>query len=549
MDTSRPSRPGRLVGLLLLVLGLVLAPLGAVFAAEGDGPPSTLSGVVQASDGTPLQGATVTLYDDFQAPTGPPQVTGAGGTFSFGSLADGFYYVGATKAGAGTVYYDNAADLFAATPLFVDFAAGSTATLRMPAPPDLAGTVSNAAGPIELADVTAYRFNAGSWTFADSTSTDASGHYAFTALTAQDYRLQFQANGQVQEYWNDKPTLDAADSITVVPDVTKTANAVLADPLRITGTVTGTGGTPLNGATVTAEQRVTEFGATFWDYVDSVLTPANGTYSLQVPPGQMRIRFEAATYMSEYYDDALDAVDADPVTVTTASVPNINAALVVGGKITGTVRDNANAAIPSASVTAYRLVGGTWTYVSGSSTNASGVYTIDGLRAGTYRVGFSSFGGGFLDEYYQDKDTVQTATDVPVALGGTATVDANLDKGGVISGTVTGPSGAVSGAAVRIYEPYRFSQSGWDLFDSTSTTVSGAYSFIGLRPGAYRVCVDQATGLAPECFNDKAEVFSADSITAAKNTTTPANILLAAARKVTGTVTSRAGGALNGASV
>ena len=110
----------------------------------------------------------------------------------------------------------------------------TTATLRMPAPPDLAGTVSNAAGPIEFADVTAYRLNAGSWTYADSTSTDASGHSEFTTLTAQDYRLRFQADAQVPEYWNDKPTLDAADSITVVPDVTKTANAVLADPLRIT---------------------------------------------------------------------------------------------------------------------------------------------------------------------------------------------------------------------------------------------------------------------------------------------------------------------------
>ena len=200
-------------------------------------------------------------------------------------------------------------------------------------------------------------------------------------------------------------------------------------------------------------------------------------------------------------------------------------------------------------MTAYRLVAGEWEIAGEHLHRRRGSYTVEGLRTGTYRVRFRTFGDGYLQEYYQDKDTIETANDIPVVQGGTATANATLDLGGQISGTVTGPSGAVTGATVTLYVPSRFSSSGWSWGDSATTTAGGAYSFIGLAPGPYRVCVDTATGLAPECWNDKPEVFAADTITAARNSTATAGFVLAAARKITGTVTSRAGGALAGASV
>ncbi len=200
-------------------------------------------------------------------------------------------------------------------------------------------------------------------------------------------------------------------------------------------------------------------------------------------------------------------------------------------------------------MTAYRLVGGEWEIAESTFTDGAGSYTVEGLRTGTYRVRFRTFGGGYLQEYYQDKDTIETANDIPVVQGGTATANATLDLGGQISGTVTGPSGAVSAPPSPSTCPSRFSSSGWSWGDSATTTAGGAYSFIGLGPGPYRVCVDTATGLAPECWNDKPEVFAADTITAARNSTATAGFVLAAARKITGTVTSRAGGALTGASV
>jgi len=548
--TREARRVAGPVGLFLLVLALVLAPLAPASADPGD--PGTIAGTVRGPDGLALAGATVTLYDDFQEPTGTPRLTGADGRFEFGGL-EGSYYVGATKAGAGTVFYNDASSLDDAWSIYTDeFTEGEDVVLQMPQPPVIAGTVTSAGGPIEDASITAYEYDASDdfWFATEFASTDAAGHYELTGLAPKAYRLRFSAFDHVSEYWNDRSSISTADDVTVVAGAVQQADAVLADLTPVSGRVTGTGGVNVAGADVVAEQEIsTEFGGTFWDEVGSAFTAADGTYTLRVPAGATRIRFSADSYMSEYYDDVLDEADARLVQVGQTPITSINAVLTVGGKITGTVRNASNAAIPSTSVTAYRLVGGQWQTAGSGFTDNAGVYTVDGLRTGTYRLRFSTSGGGYLSEYYQDKDTLETANDVAVTQGATVTANATLDLGGQISGTVTGPSGAVTGASVVLYTPSRFSSSGWSWDDSATTTAGGAYSFTGLAPGPYRVCVDTATGLAPECWNDKPEVFAADTITAARNSTATAGFVLAAARKITGTVTSRAGGALAGASV
>ena len=68
MVTREARRVAGPVGLFLLVLAVVLAPLAPASAAPGD--PGTITGVVRGPDSQPLAGATVTLYDDTQVPTG-----------------------------------------------------------------------------------------------------------------------------------------------------------------------------------------------------------------------------------------------------------------------------------------------------------------------------------------------------------------------------------------------------------------------------------------------------------------------------------------------
>ena len=117
MVTREARRVAGPVGLFLLVLAVVLAPLAPVSAAPGD--PGTITGVVRGPDSQPLAGATVTLYDDAQVPTGTTRLTGPTGAFEFTGLS-GEYYVGAAKTGVGAVFYDGATSLADATPLFPD---------------------------------------------------------------------------------------------------------------------------------------------------------------------------------------------------------------------------------------------------------------------------------------------------------------------------------------------------------------------------------------------------------------------------------------------
>ncbi len=234
MVTGEARRVAGPVGLFLLVLALVLAPLAPASAAPGD--PGTITGTVYDPDFVEASGATVTLYNAAKVAVGSPQVTGADGTYEFGGL-DGTYYVGATKAGVGTVFYDGAGTIANADAIAVDPDFGEFVDLQLIPPPVIAGTVSNAGGPIDGADVTAYEYDAidDFWSAADFASTDAAGHYAFTGLAPKAYRLRFSAPGSVSEYWNDKASLSTADDVTVVAGAVQQANAVLASLTAVSG--------------------------------------------------------------------------------------------------------------------------------------------------------------------------------------------------------------------------------------------------------------------------------------------------------------------------
>ncbi len=63
-----------------------------------------------------------------------------------------------------------------------------------------------------------------------------------------------------------------------------------------------------------------------------------------------------------------------------------------------------------------------------AGTDASGNYTIDGLEAVAYRVGFyDCVSNRVLDEYYNDKSTLAAADPVSVTVGSdTSGIDAEL---------------------------------------------------------------------------------------------------------------------------
>ena len=146
MVTGEARRVAGPVGLFLLVLAVVLAPSAPASADPGD--PGTIAGTVYDPDFVEASGATITLYDASKVAVGSPQVTGPDGSYEFGGL-DGTYYVGATKAGVGKVFHDGAGTIANADAIAVDPDFGEFVDLQLIPPPVIAGTVSNASGPIE----------------------------------------------------------------------------------------------------------------------------------------------------------------------------------------------------------------------------------------------------------------------------------------------------------------------------------------------------------------------------------------------------------------
>ena len=112
----------------------------------------------------------------------------------------------------------------------------------------------------------------------------------------------------------------------------------------------------------------------------------------------------------------------------------------------------------------------------------SGEYTIEGLAAGEYKVGFSSTGLDYLDQYYNDKSLLAEAEPVSVAAGQTTSeVNAELHTAGGITGRVTNvATGApIEGIQVCV-EPSV-------VVDCERTGANGEYAFSELASGEYQL--------------------------------------------------------------
>lgn len=242
-----------------------------------------------------------------------------------------------------------------------------------------------------------------------------------------------------------------------------------------------------------------------------------GDYSITgLSAGVYRVQFSASNYwdmetqqsvpvnlVSEYYNDTTDYAAAQLVTVgTDAPTTGIDATLDAGASISGTI--TLPAGVPSewlkaVSVNAGRVDG------SGSSSNVSidretGRYTIIGLPAGDYRVQFwahsywdaatqQSVPVNLISEYYNDTTDFGAAKPVTTTPDGPAVgIDAALELGSTISGTISLPAGvppewwnAVSVSANRVGSGG--SSSGPVSIDRET----GEYTISGLVGGDYRV--------------------------------------------------------------
>ena len=147
-------------------------------------------------------------------------------------------------------------------------------------------------------------------------------------------------------------------------------------------------------------------------------------------------------------------------------------------------------------VVAYgRDAGGGWTYVDKVSTDALGHYSIPGVGTGKYRLRAvdvwpyawsNEDRGKFLDQWYDDAYSLQSASDVPVTAGAeTGGVDIGLERPGRVAGTVTDAAGAgIRNAAVEVQ---RYDGVRWRYVGYATTDGHGSYVVDHLPPAEYRV--------------------------------------------------------------
>ena len=361
---------------------------------------------------------------------------------------------------------------------------------------EISGTVTGPDGMMALEGiyVGAYSWNSEDqcWDGIASADTAADGRYVISNLAAGTYRVQFFGHGDyLDEVYNDVADLDAGQDISVPASATvENIDASLAMASKISGMVTGPDGTTaLEGIHVVAYSRNSEG---WWDWVGSANTDAAGEYEIRgLTAGTYRVQFDGSGYyQGQVYSGAANLDEGwDVVVPASATVEDINATLAAAGKIAGTVTGmNGSTGLQDIYARSYLWNGSYWALKAGAFTDEDGRYEIDGLAAGTYRVVFYDWNGGYLSETYDDVPGTEpdNGTDVVVVVGETtAGIDASLTAGGAIAGTVTGP-GAEALANVDV-EAYRWDGGSWIWEGGARTDADGHYEIGELSAGTYRL--------------------------------------------------------------
>lgn len=253
--------------------------------------------------------------------------------------------------------------------------------------------------------------------------TEPDGTYAVEELDPGEYEVEFwpQEQNYFRQYYSGKSSSFEADAVVIGSANVPNIDAHLTQAGRIAGTVTtAAGGTPVGEVEVCAYKAATEgFGG-------CTETKSDGTYAIpRLPAGGYKVEFWAGflgqNLITQYYDHRARWSEADTVPVALgATQAGIDAELEAGAEIQGTVFSNNGAHLPEIVVCAIEAASG---QLAGcTETNFAGLYTIDGLPSGSYKVGFSiefkEFFGeefllgendGFLTRFYNEQSTLAAA--------------------------------------------------------------------------------------------------------------------------------------------
>lgn len=403
----------------------------------------TISGTVRKTDGAPFA-AKVELYDSMQRLVADTMSSAQDGTYSLGSngnyLVEGNYKVRFRDLNVGYAeqWYPAKAD-FASAATIPAFLATTGIDAAMKAVGRISGQTVNSKS-YGIPNIAVTVFDASQNAVASLTS-DAGGFYQTDYLPEGSYRIRFDgtASGYPLEWYSDQPDFARATPVTVVINGVSGINATLVSPLKISGKVANSRGDGIFNALIYIYNSRNA-------YVTSFYSDVSGAFdSGELPADSYRIKIMAQGYPEQWHGGN-DFASATPVTMSLSSGPAVaNIALKEdGGRIYGRVTDSSGAGIAGAYAQFYDAASGA--LVGYINSDATGNYVSGKLNDGSYRIMFQSPFTGHLQEWYDNRGDIATATAVAVTTANPAVgIDAMLLKNLTLSVTLAGTGdGAVN---------------------------------------------------------------------------------------------------------
>ena len=365
-----------------------------------------------------------------------------------------------------------------------------------------------------------------------TTVTDSTGGYHFYDLPAAQYRIVFDGGATAFSAAYGSNDADPLSGDPIQVGVMEHVDSVDDWALlrgSLSGRVTGPGGAPLQGITVTA------VGSYNGDH--SATTNANGEYTItDMDRDSVRVKFSdpAGGYVTQYWGGATSSTATEIDYFSFDSHTGYDAQLNLGASVAGRVTLANGAANAGQYVTLYSQFG---PFSQSALTDSAGNYFFGGLPADSYVLAFEpEWGGDYTVRWYSSKATRYDADAVTLVPGEHRTaVNQVLPKGASITGKVTSAAGAVSGARVVAYFP----ETGDEYYATANS--AGVYTLRGLPEGEmtlrFRPSPALSATLANTYWNGKSSLATANTITTALGQAlTNYNAVLPAAATISGTV-------------
>jgi len=408
--------------------------------------------------------------------------------------------------------------------------------------------------------------------------TGPGGRYLITGLSPGDYKVGYRECGRpgryLNEWYGSSLQPDRAARVQVAPGRPTwlrpvTLHAARAATLRaiaraaaarngairpagsrpsISGTVTNAAGRGVRGVCVTAFSH-TRFSA----FGEGTMTGHGGHYSFpRLSARAWTVSFAngcGGKYAPQWWKHASSAKRATPVRLHRGShVTGIDARLVVGGAIKGTVRAGSTSGPGLAGVCV--LADGTGRaagVVQQTVSHADGSYRISGLGTGSYRLQFFSECGAKGSYLARSLKRVVAVTDGKTTAG----VNTFLVPAAEISGTVTAAVSGMPLSGICVFAQPVLGGQGDVLVGIEQTGKNGGYTITGLPHGKYVVNFSGGCGnkgsYAPQYYNGQTQATAANPVTLVTGQhATGIDASMQPGATITGTVTNRANTALAG---